>query len=58
MPTSRRIVQFANVCEARVGTNVVYIDGAFDVFHVGHVAILKVSCRLVCGLSGMDGLSV
>eukprot|EP00210_Caulerpa_lentillifera_P007503 g7169.t1 len=45
MPTSRRIVQFSNTPNERTGSNVVYIDGAFDVFHVGHVSILKEAKR-------------
>lgn len=43
MPTSRRIVQFANgERKAKPTSKIVYIDGAFDVFHVGHIAVLKV----------------
>ena len=43
MPTSRRIVQFSNGVPAPPGARTVYIDGAFDLFHPGHVDILKVT---------------
>jgi len=46
MPTSRRIVQFSNAPRDRAGAKVVYIDGAFDVFHVGHVEILREATAL------------
>ena len=41
MPTSRRIVQFSNGVPAPPGARTVYIDGAFDLFHPGHVDILQ-----------------
>ena len=42
LPTTRRIVQFsAGAAAARPGDRVVYLDGAFDLFHPGHVAALK-----------------
>jgi hypothetical protein len=41
MPTSRRLVQFSEGKTAPAGGRVVYIDGAFDMFHPGHVEILK-----------------
>lgn len=43
LPTSRRLVQFSEGKSAPEGATIVYIDGAFDVFHVGHVEILRVS---------------
>jgi ethanolamine-phosphate cytidylyltransferase len=41
LPTSRRLVQFSNGRTPEEGARIVYIDGAFDVFHPGHVKILK-----------------
>ena len=43
MPTSRRIVQFADGVPPPPGSKVVYVDGAFDLFHPGHVLALQVS---------------
>ncbi len=42
MPTSRRIVQFSDNNTAPPNARIVYIDGAFDLFHCGHVRILEV----------------
>lgn len=41
LPTSRRLVQFSNGRVAPEKARIVYIDGAFDVFHPGHVKILE-----------------
>ncbi|OIV93610.1 hypothetical protein TanjilG_04842 [Lupinus angustifolius] len=41
LPTSRRIVQFSDGKAPGPNARVVYIDGAFDLFHAGHVEILK-----------------
>ena len=47
LPTTRRIVQFsAGMAAARPGDRVVYLDGAFDLFHPGHVAALKAARAL------------
>ena len=46
LPTSRRIVQFSNGKGPGPNSRVVYIDGAFDVFHAGHVEILKSARQL------------
>jgi ethanolamine-phosphate cytidylyltransferase len=41
LPTSWRIVQFASGTPAPPTAKVVYIDGGFDMFHLGHLAILR-----------------
>ncbi|KAL3534916.1 hypothetical protein ACH5RR_003377 [Cinchona calisaya] len=46
LPTSRRIVQFSNGKGPGPNDRVVYIDGAFDLFHAGHVEILKTARQL------------
>ncbi|PSS36374.1 Ethanolamine-phosphate cytidylyltransferase [Actinidia chinensis var. chinensis] len=47
LPTSRRIVQFSNGGKGPCpNARVVYIDGAFDLFHAGHVEILKSARQL------------
>ncbi|KAI5659334.1 hypothetical protein M9H77_28127 [Catharanthus roseus] len=46
LPTSRRIVQFSNGKGPGPNARVVYIDGAFDLFHAGHVEILKAARQL------------
>lgn len=46
LPTSRRIVQFSNGKAPGPNARVVYIDGAFDLFHAGHVEILRSARQL------------
>ncbi|KAL9242290.1 hypothetical protein vseg_016307 [Gypsophila vaccaria] len=46
LPTSRRIVQFSNGKGPSPNARVVYIDGAFDLFHAGHVEILRAARQL------------
>eukprot|EP00656_Telonema_subtile_P040548 TRINITY_DN45627_c0_g2_i1.p1 TRINITY_DN45627_c0_g2~~TRINITY_DN45627_c0_g2_i1.p1 ORF type:complete len:349 (-),score=94.41 TRINITY_DN45627_c0_g2_i1:242-1288(-) len=41
MPTTMRISQFANNKSPKEGDTVVYIDGAFDLYHPGHVKLLE-----------------
>ncbi|KAF1883915.1 hypothetical protein Lal_00038409 [Lupinus albus] len=43
LPTSRRIVQFSNGRGPGPDARIVYIDGAFDLFHAGHVEILRIA---------------
>nr|CAB3459204.1 unnamed protein product [Digitaria exilis] len=47
LPTSRRIVQFSNSRGPGPDSRIVYIDGAFDLFHAGHVEITTFNISLV-----------
>lgn len=41
LPTSKRIVQFSKGIEPKENDKVIYVDGTFDLFHVGHIEFLK-----------------
>ena len=41
LPSTKRIVQFSSGSEPKPTDKIVYVDGAFDLFHVGHIAFLK-----------------
>ena len=56
LQTSQKIVQFSNGREIQKNDVVMYVAGAFDLFHIGHVRFLK-ECKkhctyLVVGLHG------
>ncbi|KAF8715754.1 hypothetical protein HU200_026700 [Digitaria exilis] len=46
LPTSRRIMQFSNGQAPSPCARVVYLDGSFDLFHAGHVEILRSARQL------------
>ncbi|KAJ2652669.1 choline phosphate cytidylyltransferase [Coemansia sp. RSA 1287] len=41
LSTSKKIVQFSSGREPAPGDRVVYVDGAFDLFHTGHIEFLR-----------------
>lgn len=46
LPSSRKIVQFSTPREPKPDDVIVYVDGAFDLFHAGHIAFLKAARAL------------
>ncbi|KAI9224291.1 hypothetical protein BC828DRAFT_373793 [Blastocladiella britannica] len=46
LPTSRRIVQFSEGREPKTGDKIVYVDGDWDLFHVGHIEFLRKARKL------------
>jgi len=41
LPTTQKILQFSNKKEAKKTDKVIYVAGAFDLFHVGHLDFLE-----------------
>jgi ethanolamine-phosphate cytidylyltransferase len=41
LTTSRKIVQFSNNSSPKPGDRIVYVDGSFDLFHIGHMRVLE-----------------
>ncbi|AIO00982.1 ethanolamine-phosphate cytidylyltransferase, putative [Leishmania panamensis] len=41
LTTSRKIVQFSNNSNPKSGDRIVYVDGSFDLFHIGHIRVLR-----------------
>ncbi|KAJ2224189.1 choline phosphate cytidylyltransferase [Coemansia sp. RSA 485] len=41
LSTSKKIIQFSSGREPKTGDKVVYVDGAFDLFHTGHIEFFK-----------------
>lgn len=41
LPTTQKILQFSNTREPKPGDKIVYVAGAFDLFHIGHLDFLE-----------------
>lgn len=41
LTTSRKIVQFSNNTTPKPDDKIVYVDGSFDLFHIGHMRVLE-----------------
>lgn len=54
LPTTQKIIQFSDGKSPQPGDKIVYVAGAFDLFHVGHLDFLQVAKKegdyLIVGL--------
>ncbi|XP_077427137.1 ethanolamine-phosphate cytidylyltransferase isoform X1 [Vanacampus margaritifer] len=46
LQTSQKIIQFASGKEPQPGDTIIYVAGAFDLFHIGHVDFLAMVSKL------------
>jgi len=46
LPTTQKIVQFSNMQGPNPGDRIVYVAGAFDLFHVGHLDFIEKAKQL------------
>lgn len=46
LTTSKRVLQFSNSKEPQPGDRVIYVDGGFDLYHLGHIEFLKEAKKL------------
>jgi len=44
LPTTQKLLEFSNCEGPKKGDRIVYVAGAFDLFHIGHLAFLE-KCR-------------
>lgn len=54
LPTTQKIIQFSDGIAPKSDDKIVYVDGAFDLFHIGHLDFLEVAKKegdyLIVGL--------